>query len=486
MKKSKELWIIILLPAFLIACGGGKKQTLEAEKVDEATIAPRDSMQHSRVVYNATEETSFSKVEKPKIGKRIVSQDLVKLNLAQQNLEEKETNLDEFYTKVNYVKLQHHLTDKGLGFLGNADIKRYTKHEKGESVTSMGGFNSKVYLTENNIVAGDNYLGYHVYNNTGEFLYTLASWDQLPQYDSGTNTITYYTNDVRTEIRNFSIWGNRALISVREDTLYHTHIYNIERQEGIMAFSYMSPAFIINDNLFLAYNGSISFKDGDNYLNLISYSKQNNLLKPTSFRNYNPGATTKGRRYSPEYHTFTYYNNVLTTRQAYNDTIYRIKDENTLEAVYVLNSGAMKLSNQDASSENKENKLIIKRWLETDDFIFILSTVDQDFQNNRRDGKVKFRYYYYYKKEGKLYMKESKSLYPEEYTFGCNIDGAIPLLANTTQQLGKRLYTSYTKSQLKNMIVNKNFKNYSSEQQDKLNSLHDGLSDGELLVMILE
>lgn len=189
---------------------------------------------------------------------------------------------------------------------------------------------------------------------------------------------------------------------------------------------------------------------------------------------------------SPEYHTFAYYNNLLTTRQAYNDTIYRVKDATTLEAIYILNSGAMKLSNQDANSNDKANKLIIKNWLETDDFMFIMATIDQDFPNNRNEGKVKFRYYYYNKNDDKLYMQEGKTLYPEEYTFNCNIENAIPLLATTAKMNGKELYTSYTKAQLKDIINNKNFAGYLPKQQEKLQSLYNELAEGELLIAIFQ
>lgn len=484
---KNKLYVITLLLTLLIACGGGKKQTLEAEKVEEEVfVAARDSLQRSAVVYNAAEEIKLGKVYKLQIGKKIVGTNLVKLNLAQNSPEEKEIKLDEFYKKVSYIKLKHPLSDSNIGFLGDSDIKQYTVRENGESVSTRGGFNSQVYLAGNNIVAGDNYFGYHVYSKDGTFLYTLASREELPQYDNTSNTVSYYTNIAKGIITNFSVFADKALISVREDSVFRTHIYDINKQKGTMAFKNMAPAFLVNDKSFLFYNSSTNIKKQDYYMRIVSYLEEESTLIQTYFTSYNSEATTKGRRSSPERHTFTYYNSVLTTRQAYNDTIYRIKDNNTLEAAYVLNSGKLKLSNKDAHSENKENKLIINNWLETDDFMFIMTFIDQDFPNNRKENKVKFRYYYYNKKEGKLYMKEGRSIYPEEYTFSSTIDGAIPLLAATAKQYGKKLYTSYTKSQLKNMIDKKDFNNFPPEQQVKLQSLHDDLSDGELLIAVFE
>ena len=163
-----------------------------------------------------------------------------------------------------------------------------------------------------------------------------------------------------------------------------------------------------------------------------------------------------------------------------------MKDAKTLDAAYVLNSGKLKLSNADATSENKVGKLMINDWLETDDFLFIGASVDQDFPINRQENKVMFRYYYYNKKDGKLYLKEGRKIYPEEYTLDCSIEGALPLLANTAKVYQKKLYTRYTKSQLKRMIDSPNFKKYSDVQQEKLKSLHGELSDDGLLVMVLE
>lgn len=165
---KKKYYLITFLSLLLITCCGGKKQTLESEK---ATITPQDSIQRSVVVYNAAEDIKPEKVEEPIIGGgKVVSPHLVKLNLGSKKLEEKEINLDDFYKKVSYVELKHPLADKGFSFLGDTNIKIYTRHENGESSLSMRGFNSSVYLTEDNIIAGDNYLGYHVYDREGVFL----------------------------------------------------------------------------------------------------------------------------------------------------------------------------------------------------------------------------------------------------------------------------------------------------------------------------
>lgn len=483
---KNKYYLIVSIILLLVACGK-KKQTLEAEKVnDETEIAITDTTQHSSVIYNAAKEVQFNKISEPQIGKKIVGKDLIKLNLAQKGLEEKEINLDDFYTKVSYITLKHPFADQEMDFLGNSEIQQYTRREQGTGSMFMAGFNSKAYLNEDYIIAGDNYLGYHVYDKGGAFLYTLTAPNKGLQYNRTLNSISYYTNDLKGIVNSFSVLGSKALINVREDSTTLTHLYDISKQKGIMAFRGLHPSFIINDNSFLSYNWSINIKNHDSYLNIFSYSEQDNSLTSTIFRSYNPEVTSKGRRSSPERHTFVYYNNILTSRQAYNDTIYRIKNRNTLEAAYILDSGSLKLSNKDASSENKAGKLIIKNWLETNDFMLITATIDQDFPNNRKDNKVNFRYYFYDKKEAKLYLKEGNSLYPEEYTFSGSIEGAIPLLATTAKQLGKKLYTSYSKPQLKQVIDSNRFKTYSSQQQEKLQSMYNNLSDGELLIAIFE
>ncbi len=82
--------------------------------------------------------------------------------------------------------------------------------------------------------------------------------------------------------------------------------------------------------------------------------------------------------------------------------------------------------------------------------------------------------------------KESASLYPKEYTLDCHIEDAIPILAYNAKQYGNKLYTSYTKRQLSEIISSDKFSNYPSSLQEKINTLNTNLPDGSLLVAILK
>jgi hypothetical protein len=204
------------------------------------------------------------------------------------------------------------------------------------------------------------------------------------------------------------------------------------------------------------------------------------------FRNYNPFPEPKKSGYTNPDKAFIYYlDNKLNIRQPYNDTIYRVVSEQKLQPAYVMNFGKQRLDIQTALYGNKAGKLIPYTWLEAKDFVLITYTENYDCPNNRNNGSVKFYYSYYDKKDGRLYQLPSGG-FPEEYLIKNSIEGAIPVIGDLAKTDSKSLSVAYTKAQLGNIIKSKNFKSLSQEQQSNLQSQYDGLSQQEMLVMILE
>lgn len=156
-----------------------------------------------------------------------------------------------------------------------------------------------------------------------------------------------------------------------------------------------------------------------------------------------------------------------------------------MHSLYILDMGDKKPDVQTALYGNKEEKIFIRKLLETDDFIFIIHTENNDVPHNRDNALVKFFYSYYDKHEKKRYSIPS-TLFPEVFTLKNSIPNTIPLLASNAMVYGNNLYAAYTKIQLKAIIDSSDFSSFPMNQQEKLKELYNGLSDYELLMMILK
>lgn len=471
--------LIIASLLLFVSCGKTKKRFLETGIEEPIAAVSRDSLQYSSIIYNAAKAESAAKFSNViQKGVRIAdsANPPIKLNLSENELTKKQIELGNYYSKVNHFRLKHPLSSSGGRYLG--DISMHFHFEDGSSWLA-DGMSSEVYLSENQIVVGDLYTGFHVYNSRGSFLYTLAQLDNLPIYDKNKNT-AHMTSDETNWIEVFSTLENIALICTKEDSTYHTHYYDLSKQKGLANIkSRGSNIKLINNQSALFYNPNTNTKEGTPYLQSINLE----TLKPlNAFYNSNP--TGKGKE-NPENHLFTYYDNILTTKQAYNDTIYRIKNVDVLTPAYIINR-KINLSNKNISyQDSKNDQLSIQYLLESHDFLFIISTDNYDTPNNRHNKLIKYGYYYYDKKEKKLYA-DILDVYPEKYTLGCNIKGAIPVLAKQTKNYKKKLYSYLTKNQIDAIIKSQYFTQLSDSQQNQVNEVFNSLDDHDLFLQILE
>jgi hypothetical protein len=176
---------------------------------------------------------------------------------------------------------------------------------------------------------------------------------------------------------------------------------------------------------------------------------------------------------------------VFTIRQAYNDTIYRLKSVSELQPAYILNFGKQRLDIQTALYGDKAGKLIPNDWLEANDFILFVYTENYDCYNTRENGAVKFFYSYYDKKKKQLYRIPAKGFF-DDYWIKNSLEKGIPFTTERLQTHNALIYASYSKVQLENMLKDKQFSSVPVAQQEQIRALADDMMEDELLVMILE
>ena len=473
--KPKAIILLLLCSAVTFTACKNKKQTLEdsEEKQEQVRL---------ETLYS-TEETLDTIIPNPGIKypemRKIDTQSPPVMVNIEQPAENKELDLNQYYTQVEFVKITHPLSEKGIAFLGNSSVN--TTYEQGASFSS--GINSQVFLTQDKLISGDNFFGYHCFDKQGNYIYTIVEKEELPEFDVKANTASYFWNQ-STEMIALSVCDENCVITKRKfsagDGTFSFH--NINKQTN-----YLTRPISNNFPVLLSPETYAEYVYHPTYKNqtplLIVFDIKGDTL--SQFMNYNPLADIgRGNYTNPENSDFYRYGNRLTMRQAYNDTVYRVSADK-LTPAFVLNPGSKKADVQTALKGDKKGKIFIEKLLETDDFLFVVHTEDYDSPNNRKSGAVKFFYSYYDKKAGKRYSIPS-GVFPEVFALQNSNTDAIPLMLSNATVYNDKLYSSYTKRQLKETMESDAFASFPPVQQEKLQSFHNEMTDYELLIMILK
>ncbi|MDR0697641.1 MAG: DUF4933 domain-containing protein [Tannerella sp.] len=474
MKVYKKISVLILT-VLCAGCGGNaKKQTLDP--VEES-----DAEKFTATVKYETEVVMDTVIPNPGIRYNEVrkinsSAPPVKLNLAQRP-EEKEFNLADYYSKVKYVKLKHPFAEQKKGFLGNAQCE-ISYEERGG--TFISGMNSDIYFTAGNMIAGDFIFGYHCYDREGNFIYTIAVMEELPEYG---NKISMQETSETKMIHNFSVFDDNCMILTVQGRKARLDLHNVTSKKTYLSRPYRGGrAMFINPESYISYQYNVLAREPAPFM--YSFEIKGDTL--CRFMNYNSLVESVQRAYpNPDRGKFYYYNNILTIRQAYNDTIYRMTSPNELTAAYVFDFGERKADVNTALFGDKSDKLIPNGWIETDKFAVIIHTENYDCPANRNNHSVKFFYSYYDKNENKLYRIPFDN-FPDDFILSNEIDESLPILFNEMQVYGKNLYTRYTKAHLEMMLKHKSFSSLPVAQQEKTRSMYEDMDESEMLIMILE
>jgi hypothetical protein len=87
-----------------------------------------------------------------------------------------------------------------------------------------------------------------------------------------------------------------------------------------------------------------------------------------------------------------YYDGLLTMKQEYNDTVFRLIPPDRLLPVYIIDFGEYKVNYMEGLNPDFDlsNKYLLNSLHETNDFLFMRYTHNYDSQNNRKKNAVKF------------------------------------------------------------------------------------------------
>ncbi len=182
-----------------------------------------------------------------------------------------------------------------------------------------------------------------------------------------------------------------------------------------------------------------------------------------------------------------YYNGLLTIKQEYNDTVFRLISPERLLPVYILDFGKYKFSFMDGFNPNFDlsDKFMLNLMNETYGFIFIRYTQNYDCPLTRKKQSVKFFNALFDKREGKLYHQPGFTLLP--VGLENDLDGGMPFWPDFITPQGEMMKLVSGKV-LKDYFNSYEFKkaSVSEEKRQKQISMASGFRPTDIVVVIVK
>ena len=182
-----------------------------------------------------------------------------------------------------------------------------------------------------------------------------------------------------------------------------------------------------------------------------------------------------------------YFDGLLTIKQEYNDTVFRLIPPNRLLPLYIIDFGDFKVDYKDGLNPDFDlsGKYLLKALYETNDYLFIRYTQNNDCLNTRKKNAVKFYNALFYKKEGKLYHQPGFTLLPEGLPN--DLDGGMPFWPEFITPQGEMMKLVSGRV-LKDYINSDNFKKSTipDEKKQKQISMASGLRPTDMVVVIVK
>jgi hypothetical protein len=220
---------------------------------------------------------------------------------------------------------------------------------------------------------------------------------------------------------------------------------------------------------------------------LITYNnKGDTLCFFTDFNRIKNFNYSNGRRNAVQLSSY-FYNNLLTIKQEYNDTVFRVIPPNRLLPIYIIDFGKYKFNYIDGFNPNFDlsEKLMLNSLVETNDFLFIRYTQNYDCPLTRKNRTVKFYNAIFFKKESRLYVVPDSSYTPKGMVN--DIDGGMPFWPDyvTPQDEMMKLVSGKI---LKDYISSPSFKksDISDEKRQKQISMVAGLRNTDMVIIIVK
>lgn len=310
----------------------------------------------------------------------------------------------------------------------------------------------------------------------------LQSRIDLSRISSSTeNVMSLISLSQGQSLRTISILGDNCLYMTMQEKDAQMHFLNLTtRKVYARRKTNLEKSFILGYDKYINYNYNLFSPSNNNQL-LSSHNIKGDSL--CSFKSYNPIVKEEKRNATnPESENIYYFNDQLTFRQAYNDTIYRVVSDKQLHPAYIIDLGKQRIDISTAMYGDKTDKLIPEYWFEAKDFILFIY-----IENYMSSSKPEQRYFSYYDKhDQKIYIDNTFANYPQWTWVDNSILGSLPFYLEDMKGYNNLLYTGYTRDYLSRILKNKCFTSFRSDQKKKIKSYFDNMNENEYLVMLFK
>jgi hypothetical protein len=185
--------------------------------------------------------------------------------------------------------------------------------------------------------------------------------------------------------------------------------------------------------------------------------------------------------------TSYYFNELVTIKPEYNDTVFRLIPPNRLLPVYVIDFGEYKVNYMDGLNPDFDlsEKYMLYSIHETNNLLFLRFTKNHDGTTNRKKNAVKFYNTIFDKKAGKIYHQPGFTLSPENILN--DIDGGMPFWPDFITPQGEMMKLVSGKI-IKDYVNSEEFNkaDISKENRRKQISLASGLRATDMVIVIVK
>lgn len=191
----------------------------------------------------------------------------------------------------------------------------------------------------------------------------------------------------------------------------------------------------------------------------------------------NPFEELKGTVRNPEDSNAYLYDGSTYYRQAYTDTVFRLKDASTFQPVYKIDLGPYQTSRTEGMkiSVDLSDKYLLDNLTETDDWLFLRITKNYDCPSNRDSKSVTFYQLMYNKRSGQLSSFQDQTNLSMPGSIPNDLDGGIGFWPGL--QINGKPYMLVRGENLK--------KNIPKDRLDKIEALQ-GLEDKEMILITIK
>lgn len=298
---------------------------------------------------------------------------------------------------------------------------------------------------------------------------------------SAENTMSLISLSQGQSLRTISILGDNCLYMTMQEKDAQMHFLNLTtRKVYARRRTNLEKSFILGYDKYINYNYNL-FSPSNNKQLLSSHNIKGDSL--CSFKSYNPIVKEEKRNATnPESENIYYFNDQLTFRQAYNDTIYRVVSDKQLQPAYIIDLGKQRIDIPTAIYGDKTDKLIPEYWFEAKDFILFVYI--ENYMSSSKSEQYHFSYYDKHKQ--KIYIDTTFADYPQWTWVNNSIIGSLPFYLEDMKNYNNLIYTGYTQNYLDRILKDKCFMSFRSDQKEKIKSCFDNMNENEYLVMLLK